>query len=167
MIAKTYILRNLAQLDSAVRKAKTQKQAVYFSKLAILELCGWIETSMDEIVLAHCSRCVAEAANTKYFNDQVVKRTNGFDYNANFRKMLISLVGIVSCEILEKRIPVSVQTKFTAQLASLKTMRDRLAHTYLKGAVATMNIDAPSVTTSRFNDIYDGLKAFEQGLRAL
>jgi hypothetical protein len=167
MIAKTYILQNLKQLDGAFRKAKTQKHGIYFSKLAILELCGWIEISMDEIILAHCGRHVTEAINIKFVEDDVVKRTYGFDYKRNFRKMLINLIGIVSCEELEAQVPVAVHTKFVAQLLSLKTVRDSLAHTYVKGSVATMNIDAPSVTMARFNDIYGGLKAFEQGLRLL
>jgi hypothetical protein len=165
MIAKTYILQNLSQLDSAFKSAKTQKHAVYFSKLAILELCGWIEISMDEIILAHCGRNVVVAKNTKFVADDVVKRTYGFDYERNFRKMLISLIGIVTCEKLEAQIPVAVYTKFTAQLQSLKVARDSLAHTYLKGSAATMIIDAPSVTKARFTDIHDGLKAYEQGLR--
>lgn len=167
MIAKTYILQNLGQLDSAFRKAKSQKHGIYFSKLAILELCGWIEISMDDIILAHCGRHVTTPKNSKFVSDDIVKRTYGFDYERNFRKMLINLVGIVTCEKLEGQIPVAVHTKFVAQLQSLKAVRDRLAHTYLKGPVATMIIDAPSVTKARFNDIYDGLKAFECGLRSV
>jgi hypothetical protein len=167
MIAKTYILRNLTQLDSAFRRATTQRHAVYFSKLAILELCGWIEISMDEIVMAHCSRHVADSANIGFFTNDVVRRTYGFDYKSNFRRMLINLVGIVTCEKLEARIPVAVQTKLMAQLNSLKVARNGLAHTYLKGPVAMMAIDAPSVTKSRFNDIYTGLKSFDHSLRLL
>jgi hypothetical protein len=167
MIAKTYIRQNLGQLDSAFRKAKTQKHGIFFSKLAILELCGWIEISMDEIIMAHCHRHVTETKNTNFISNDIIKRTYGFDYERNFRKMLISLIGIVTCEKLEAQIQIAVHTKFLAQLKSLKTIRDGLAHTYLKGPAATMTIDAPSVTLARFNDIYSGLKAFEQGLRSI
>jgi hypothetical protein len=167
MIVKTYILQNLAQLDSAFRRAKTQKHAIYFSKLAILELCGWIEISMDDIIMGHCGRHVSVPKNTKFVSDDIVKRTYGFDYERNFRRMLINLIGIVTCEKVEAQIPVGIHTRFVAQLHSLKLVRDSLAHTYLKGSVATMAIDAPSVTKARFTDIYDGLKAFEQSLRSL
>lgn len=167
MIAKTYILQNLSQLDSAFRKALSQKHALYFSKLAILELCGWIEISMDDIVMTHCGRHVSVPANTRFVSNDIVKRTYGFDYERNFRRMLINLVGIVTCEKLEAKLPVAIHTKFLAQLQSLKVMRDSLAHTYLKGSAATTVIDAPSVTKARFTDIYDGLKAFEQGLQVV
>lgn len=167
MIAKTYILRNLAELDSAFRGAKTQKHAIYFSKLAILELCGWIEISMDGIILAHCKRKVTAPKNTKFIKDDVVKRTYGFDYESHFRRMLINLIGIVTCEKLEAQIPVAVHTKFIAQLQSLKTVRNGLAHTYISGPITALAIDAPSVTKARFTEIHDGLKEFETGLRVL
>lgn len=167
MISKTYIIRNLNQLDSAFRKAKTQKHGVYFSKLAILELCGWIETSMDELIISHCGRHVGSASNKKFVEKEVVKKTHGFDYEINFRKMLINLVGIITCEKLETNLPVAVHTKFLAELDSLKTVRNKLAHTYLKDSAAMMTIDAPSVTRARFNFIYEGLKAFEEELRGM
>lgn len=167
MISKSYILRNLSQLDNAYRDAKSQKHALYFSKLAILELCGWIETSMDDIVLAHCKRNVKLSVNSKYISDDVVKRTYGFDYQRHFRKMLISLIGIVACEKVEAQFSSQVHVTFTAQLNSLKLIRDRLAHTYLKGSAIAVSIDAPSVTKARFNDIYVGLKEFERVLRTL
>jgi hypothetical protein len=166
MIAKTYILQDLNQLDSAFRNAKTQKHGIYFSKLAILELCGWIEISMDEVITMHCNRHVAERKNTNYVSD-VVKKTYGFDYELNFRKMLINLIGIVTCEKIEAQIPVAVHTRFLAQLKSLKIVRNSLAHTYLKGPARTIWIDAPSVTMARFNEIYYGLKEFEQKLRLI
>jgi hypothetical protein len=165
MIAKTYILENLRQLDSAYRSSRSQKYGFYFSKLAILELCGWIEVTMDDIVIAHCGRHVTEPQNTKFFKDQVVKKNYGFNYDPHFRKMLINLIGIASCEKLEAKVPAATHAKFVAQLQSLNTVRNGLAHTYLKGRAITITIDAPSVTKARFYEIFDGLKSFEQELR--
>ncbi len=166
MIAKTYILQNLDQLDVAFRKAKNPKYATYFSKLAILELCGWIEMSMDQVILEHCSNSIRLPKNTKVVAE-LVKRNYGFEYDGHFRKMLLNLIGMAACEKLETKMDVAVLAKFEAQLGSLKTMRNSLAHTYLKGSPATFKIDAPSVTRSRFNDIYVGLKAFQIQLKAL
>ena len=166
MIARSYILKNLGELDRAFRSARSQKHGIYFSKLAILELCGWIEISMDTLILEHCGKHVAEGKNTKIVQDSV-KRTYGFDYDDHFRRMLINLIGAITCERLEARIPVATRTKLAAQLNSLKVIRNGLAHTYLKGPTATLRIDAPSFTIARFADIHNGLKAFEVELRAL
>lgn len=167
MITKTNILKNLNQLDAAFRNAKSQKHSLYFSKLAILELCGWIELSMDNIIECHCNRKVKLKDNKNFVKNDVVRRTYGFDYEKNFRKMLINLIGIVGCEKIETKLPLPVHAKFIADLNALKKARDSLAHTYLKGAVATIHIDAPSVTKARFTTIYDGLIEIEKGLRTL
>lgn len=167
MIAKTYIQENLRQLDTAYRKSQSPKHGLYFAKLAILELCGWIEVSMDDIVLKHCSRCIFDSNNTKYVEKQIVGRTSGFDYDVNFRGMLIRLVGIVTCEIIESAVDSTIDTKFKAHLHSLKTARNSLAHTYVKGKPGAVSIDAPSVTKARFPDLYEGLREYETVLKSL
>ena len=64
-------------------------------------------------------------------------------------------------------VDYAVHANFLVEIRNLKTIRNSLAHTYLKGPVATMNIDSPARTMARFSYIYEGLKAFEQRLKAL
>ena len=54
MIGKTNIERNIKQLKTNFNKTNSPKLELFYSKLAIIELCGWIEESMDDIVL-RCS----------------------------------------------------------------------------------------------------------------
>lgn len=163
MIVKRHIILNLRQLNRSFLDAESQKHGVYFAKLAILELCGWIEVSMDALIIEHCNRHLTQRRNLRFVENDVVKKTYGFDYESHFRKMLINIIGIIACEKLEAQVNVAVFTKFIAQLNSLKLARNGLAHTYLKGMTAI--IDAPSVTMSRFDDIYAGLKEYEAILR--
>ncbi|MFT7553533.1 MAG: hypothetical protein ACI9BV_003869, partial [Rhodothermales bacterium] len=51
MVAKTYINANLRRIDGLFRGATSARQAELLAKLATLELCGWLEVSMDDIVL--------------------------------------------------------------------------------------------------------------------
>lgn len=164
MISKTYIIQNLDQLEAAFAKATVQKHFHYFSKLAILELCGWIEISMDDLMLRHSTRKLAVTANTNLV-ENFVKLNYGFDYERNFRQMLMKLIGIVTCEKIETAMNTQVHTLFTSQLHSLKLVRNGLAHTYSKGQATT--IDSPTVTKGRFTDVYNGLKAYETALKAL
>ncbi|KQW27879.1 hypothetical protein ASE36_15490 [Rhizobium sp. Root274] len=166
MVVKKYIEENLKHLDQAYRKEADGKKATYYSKLAILELCGWIELSMDSLVLDHCARKVKLPSNVKLVETNVNK-TYGFDYEQHFRKMLIHLIGIPACEQIERTIDVAAKTKLEAQLSSLKKVRNGLAHTYIKGTPKANSIDAPSVTRARLVDIYDGLKAFQKALNSL
>jgi hypothetical protein len=164
MITKTYISESLRQLDAGHRKAKNQRHAYYFAKLAILEICGWVEMSMDDIILRHCARHLNDESNNKFIEKQVVNRTYGFDYDRHFRAMLIRLVGMVATEKIEMGISAATDAHFKAELTSLKAVRDQLAHTYVKRVGV---IDAPSRTRARFQPLYQGLLAYDKALRAL
>ena len=165
MIATSYIDGNLRSLNKAYLGAKTQRFSYFYAKLAILELCGWIEVSMDDIVISHSKRILKSPGNISYVSDTVVDRTFGFEYERHFREMLVRVLGIGVCEKVEASINVTVQTKFVTELGQLKKLRNRLAHTYIKGT--TTQIDAPSVTLQRYADIRAGLKAYEGLIRAL
>ena len=89
MIARSYILDNLTTLDRKYRNSTTTKESLFYSKLAVLELCGWIEESMDDIVLRCARRHLKDQANIDYVHEDIVKRTYGFDYQRHFRRMLM------------------------------------------------------------------------------
>jgi hypothetical protein len=163
MIAQTNMRRNLVRLNSLYNKAQTPIESLFFSKLAILDLCGWIEESMDDVVRRCAIRCLHVADNRKFVEKEVIKKTYGFDYDSHFRKMLGRVIGLMNVEKLERRLDTSVHTKFVATLSTLKTSRDSEAHTHLKGATKVLN--APSVTLAQFEDVYKGLTAYDSALR--
>jgi len=101
MVVKKYIEENLKQLDRSFTKETDEKKAMFFSKLAILELCGWIELSMDEIILNHCKKVLKDNKNIKSF-EGIVRRNHGFSYDNNFSITLIRLIGYSSWENIEK-----------------------------------------------------------------
>lgn len=96
MIARSYIWANLVSLEARYQKAKNQKEALFVSKIALLELCGWIEESMDDIVLRLSNRCVKEEENRKYVKQEIIKKTHSFDYD-RFRFMIIRIMGFSPC----------------------------------------------------------------------
>jgi hypothetical protein len=165
VVAKTYILENLRVLDHRYRKARTPKEALFCSKLAILELCGWIEESMDDIVLRCAVRHLSDQANLDFCNREIIKKNYGFDYHANFRSMLIRLMGLVAVEKLERKVDPNIYVSMAATLAFLKTVRNAEAHTHLKGVTRILN--APSFTIGQFQPVYDGLVEFEQKIRRI
>ncbi len=163
MIARTYILSNLWTLDRKYKNATGKKESLFYSKLAVLELCGWIEESMDDVVLRCARRHLRNQANFTYVQNEIVKRTYGFDYEQHFRRMLIQLLGVVNVERIEKSVDQSKRLKLAATLDALKKVRDAEAHTHIKGV--TRQINAPSVTLSQFTALYDGLIEFDTVLR--
>lgn len=160
MIAKTYILENLGQLNSRFLRTSKPKDGIYFSKLAVLELCGWIEMSMDDIVLRTCQKRLSDPRNLKYVEKDVIARTYGFQYQLHWRNMLIRTLGIVRVEKIERAVNQQKRVNLESELGNLATIRNSLAHTYVRGT--QVQIDAPSVTMDRFTHLHDGLKEFER-----
>ena len=159
MISKCYIVKILRDLDAGYRRSSSSKKALYYSKLAIIELCGWIEESMDDVVSRCAHRNLKQAKNIKFITDKVIKMNHGFTYKENFKGMLIKVLGLITVEKIESSANPLVKARFESHLAALKLVRDSEAHTHLKKFTRT--IDAPSVTLARFSALYDGLKEFD------
>lgn len=164
VIARSYIESNLRKLDRMYISAKTPKESLYYAKLAILELCGWIEESMDDVILGCARRHLRVSANRSHLENDVVKNNYGFEYKKHFRNMLIQLIGLVNVEKMERSIDPLKFDRLKSTLGSLKGARNPEAHTHIKNA--TRRINAPSVTLAQFPAIYDGLKEIDNYLRA-
>lgn len=166
MVNKTTIGRILRQLDSRYKKkSRNPRDPLYFSKLALIELCGWIEVTMDGVVLDCAKRHLSDTGNLKYVGDQVIRRTTSFTYEDHFRTMLMRVVGLVKIEKLEKLLDQQKWETMKSSLKWLKEKRDQQAHTYITDVTTT--IDAPSVITSHFETVYRGLKDVEMCVRRL
>ena len=161
MILKGEIASTLKLLDIKYRAHSTPKEALLLSKLAVLELCGWIEESMDDLIRRCASRHLKDPANLLYLENQVIKRTHAFEYE-RFRAMLIQAIGLINVERIEAKFDKAILSTLKAQLAVLKASRDPEAHTHIKG---TKTINAPSITISQFDHVYAGLKHIEKLVR--
>lgn len=164
MIARSYITSNLGAINRSYLKAPSHKESLLLSKLAILELCGWIEESMDEVVMRCAARHLKLQGNVNYCQKEFVNKTYGFDYHRNFRFMLIRLLGLINVEKIEGRVDQVKSDRMKGALSSLKVQRNTEAHTHLKGT--TRRINAPSVTIGQFQPLYEGLVEFDRVIRA-
>lgn len=158
MVNKTRIQSNLNQIEKVHQKYMGSRRGLYFSKLAIIEACGWIEESMDDIIRECANKHLQEPKNFK-FVEGLIGDTHSFKYHDNFRNMLIQTIGIINVEKLERVFDEDKFIQMTSSLGELKQRRDDQAHTYIKGT--TLTIDAPSLTKKRFQNVYEGLKDIE------
>lgn len=166
MIAKTYIEKSLKDLDKLYSDPDSQRKATMYCKMATLELCGWIEDTVDEIVLRHAKRKLKLQSNYRIYQKDFVKKTSGFVYDYHIRGLLMRLIGIIELEEMEKIIEAD-QAKITvlkAQLNNLVTVRNTAAHTHIKNV--TPLYFSPSVCQGYFTVIYDCLKKIDDELRS-
>jgi hypothetical protein len=152
------LLQKIAELYDATHD---DMDKVLYSKIALLELCGWLEMTLDKIVLEYAEPKLTNASNTKYLNDRV-KSIYSFEY-AKFRDMLIAAIGIIRVEGLENLFELQ---KLRTDLGELKKKRDDFAHTtVIVGAMP--NIDAPSITINKLRNLYPILQKLESELNEI
>jgi hypothetical protein len=163
MVVKQHILNNINKLDRLYNTAPTQ-EATYYSKLAIIELCGWIEFSMDNIAENFATRKLISANYLADFK-RIKNGNHGFKYSDNFKKMMCQTIGMHNMETIERPLIVSGEiATLEATLVILSTLRNSAAHTFVN---ATTFFQAPSVTRSQLLIIYPILRKIGQSTRAL
>ncbi len=163
MIAYSYIERNLRALDSRYRSPKTStRDANFVSKLAMLELCGWIEVSMDDCILRASIRVLKDEGNRRRLEEKVL-RNYGFEYERHFKSMMIQVFGLWGFEKIFRSVDATIAARFSSELGRLKTKRNTLAHTYTPGV--TEEYDAPSAALGSFAIVKSGLQAYDSAIR--
>ncbi|MCZ8226014.1 MAG: HEPN domain-containing protein [Microcystis sp. LE19-84.1B] len=151
MITKSYLFKTLNRLDRLYNESRTDDKKIFYSKLALIELCGWIEETMDDIVLRCAKRCLKSPANQKFI-DKTISGTHSFEYEA-FRKMLMIVIGLATLEKIEKKLEKTDKiSALKGDLVNLKKSRNRAAHSHTTGTLRTY--DAPSKTKHDFDRIY-------------
>lgn len=115
------------------------------SKLATLELCGWLEERIDVLASAAASRAGVAAAAALL---QQIRRTYGFSYSEHMRPLLVAIGG----EMLATRAEAAVDKKYPGDMDRLRTTlgqlwqtRKMLAHASFVGTTTQqITLNAPS-----------------------
>lgn len=164
MVNITGISNTINELD--ILYNSNSAQGVYYSKLALLELCGWIEQTMDNIIKDCSNSKLTEPANISFVEKKIIDRTNGFHYDSHFRPMLMKLIGLIKLEQIEIILKNSGDlSMLTSQLGSLKAKRDQAAHTTITGI--THSYDAPSILKNYLTRIHPILTNIEAQVAAI
>ena len=133
-----------------------------YSKLAILELSGWVEESMYDLISDLADKEL-DGSNAKKRVTEAISNMNGFTYEKHFSKMLLKGIGIVNKEIVERRVRDRNEEKFMKfrnALDDLSERRNHLAHTFSQGRQE--RIASTSMARNYYNNIFPVLKAFEE-----
>ena len=156
----------LMQIDAWYNEAANQvgDRPSLLSKLALLELCGWIEGEFDQLVLA---------AQTGRLNDDawcgkhVIDKTSGFTFD-HLRTMLAKLFG----ELYARRIEAEMERmhpgeleRFTRLLKDLYKVRCSFAHAdYVTNVKQQQVFNAPSWSLGQLAAVTDLSSKLQQAL---
>ncbi len=159
MIDDAEIRKDIIELNRLYQANIGNDTAKYYSKLAILEVCGWIEQSIDTMVHDCMTNHIQEAKNVEQFV-YLVLNTSSFEYEHSFRNhfrdILLNLLGLINLEKMERILDQNKFIQMKSSLGSLKQLRDSHAHTFIPGTTAQFT--APSSTKAHFENVYQGLR---------
>lgn len=170
MLSDTQLLATLQHYDSVyTTPGNSNRTLLLTSKASILEVCGWVEQAMDQLVNECAVRCNLSQPRLTTVN-AFIKKNFGFQYEQHFEKMLISVIGFRELEKAESTIQGQVVT-LKGTLSHLTTLRNHFAHTHmdeLNPAPPTLNsIPTPSTMLGHAKTAQIGLSAIEARLQAL
>lgn len=141
------VAATLKQLDEWYNKSSAQigDRPQLLSKLALLELCGWIEGEFDRLILK------AEGGRLRdpeWLTRDVVDKTSGFTYSNHLRRMFSNVFGELFVQRIENEMEATFPgelERFNIILKELWIRRCSFAHADFAANVAAQRVfDAPS-----------------------
>lgn len=159
-VAENTIKVNLAIIEARFEEAMASAQllqgstlAAMFSKLAILEVGGWIEQTVDSMLYYYVNATVPNRQIQKTVKEQVIDTVYGFRYASDLKPLFMKVLGADKFQYIEQKLKRKGMDQILLNcIATLNRGRNAAAHTYWHRSVQ-QKFDAPSVTCKLFNDM--------------
>ncbi len=170
MIDYVRIKNTLELLDQEYNNAQNSTQVdpqmpVLFSKLAILELCGWIEVSVDNVLFEYVNKNVFKEENKKIIKGRI-DANYGFKFKTNLQPLFCSVFGIKNYEAIIGALSDQELANMQTTLGNLAKSRDIAAHNNTEiGMTPTYN--APSQTITDYIKIKPAFEKIEKEIQKL
>jgi hypothetical protein len=164
VVNKDKILVTLNELNNLYNYAKASNLEAYsFSKVAVLELSGWVQETIEKITESYYSENIKDKTCNQSFGE-IIHNNSGFHYDRNLGNILGYVIGIYGIKTIESKIGTGEISKLKALLTNLTKKRNDVAHNYKESSI-TVSVDAPSLTIKNCKDIFDLLKKLEKELK--
>ena len=150
MLQRSYI-----SISNRKNTKNTRIKLELLSKLAVLELSGWIETTIDQILVEYVSRKICDSDEQGRIRRNIIDRVYGFDLERNVWPLFERVLGVVNCKSMRTKLEnTRGYDSFASDITTVHSLRRRQAHTCCAGPEVTRQIVAPSTTWGYFQNIY-------------
>lgn len=165
MVDYIEIINTLNKLDSEYSASSDLQMTILYSKLSVIELCGWIEVSIDEILTNYIDSHIIDVS---LVNDikRIIKRNYGFKYDNNIFPLLCSVLGINNVENMLDSIPLAQFVQFKCIVENYSVVRNIAAHTDTPLGT-TRTFYAPSQVIGDYAKIKPFVTSIEDYIKAL
>ena len=165
MIDFVTIEATLNRLETEYNNSSADPQLpLFYSKLSVIEFCGWIEDSVDELLHNFIDAHILEPRNQTLIKRHI-KSNHSFSYEDKMFPLISSVLGIDSWENILDSFPPADFVKFVAVLGNFSQHRNNLAHTHTVGT--TPSYLAPSRVLGAYYDMKVGLQYLEREIQGL
>lgn len=165
MIDYVSIKNTLDLLEREYNSSTDLQLPILYSKLSVLELCGWIEVSIDVILHEYVDSHLQDA---KYIKEikRIIKKTNGFDFMSNLFPLFCSVLGVENVENILKCVSPTDFHNLESITHNYTEERNKAAHTDTPVGT-TRSYKAPSDVVHDFSLIKPAIQTLENQIQAL
>lgn len=128
MVDYIEIINTLNKLENKYSASTDLQMTILYSKLSVIELCGWIEVSIDEILINYIDSHIIDASLVRDIK-KIIGRNYGFKYDSNIFPLLCSVLGINNVENMLDSIPLVQFVQFKSIVGNYSGERNIAAHT--------------------------------------
>lgn len=163
MINYSDIETTLKKLDSEYNLKITDPDLpILYSKLALLELSGWIEDSVDDLVFEYVNNHIV-TSNIQTKIKEIIRKNHGFDYENHLFRLFSEVIGVNNLENIMDTLQ-SDANRLKSITSILSSNRNKAAHTSI---VVTRTFDAPSTTLAYYKHLERIFKIIEFEIKKL
>ncbi|MPN45866.1 hypothetical protein SDC9_193441 [bioreactor metagenome] len=126
-----------------------------------MELCGWVEETVDIILTNYITQKVKNAHLQETIIGEVILPVYGFNYSKHLKPLLDKILGAANAQKMMLRLALrdGRDCRLKAIFGSLSRARDRAAHTHWHG---TPCFAAPSSIINDFKNMRPILRSMER-----
>lgn len=164
IFSKTEVLAVLKNINTEYKvlyfqdTPKSARLMKTYSKIAVIELCGWIEDGLKNLAKLSIEKLKVRRVRKDVNN--FIEGINGFKYDSHFSKIMMLAFGAHGFEFIESRVGDADIARLRSVLGNLKNWRDDSAHSH----IITIPCD-PSHIIKEMDIIFPILKKIEINAR--
>lgn len=157
------ILSTLETQFSSVVTLPDATLSILYSKLAVLELSGWIEESIDMILINYLDN---KLVSTDCINKtkKIIESNYGFKYESNLYHIFLCTLGSNNWENIIDTIGIARMSILSTKCGEYSSQRNDAAHKYQLG---TRSFYAPSRVISDYHQIKSVITDIENEILSL
>lgn len=125
-----------------------------YSKMSVIEFCGWIEVSFDEIWKQYVNRVISNDKIKEYLI-KTIDDNYGFEYTRNIQKTFCTIIGGKNWQTLLTQLEnnrLGSSSDLKSILNDFSKRRNSFAHTTI-GLPITCTYDSPSIAINNYNKL--------------